>query len=206
MKNIELLEQAIIVNSKEDSNQLIKQFLLSNQLQSNKFNPFDYCDPKDFRSALRGVLHRDGCKIATDSLMLIVLKEDYPVELEGKIIDKMGSMIDANFPDFVSVIPRDENCTFVKIDSARIFEIEKQYKIDKKLKLVESGYVTIQGVCLQVALLAKMVRFANKIGTDEIGLQEPNRATKFGKGTTNCGLLMPMTPKKDYSQIKEYIL
>lgn len=206
MKNIDLLERAILSDTKEASDSLIKQFLLSNQMQNSKFNIFDYCAKKDdYSPAFTGVLHEKGYKVATDGHCLIILKEDYPAELEGKIVDKKGAFIDSKFPDFSQLLQIDDKYTFYEFDGDKILEIEKDWKIEKKLNDFNFGYVKIQNTCLGIELLAKMVRFAKTIGTNQIGIQSPNRAVKIGKGLENCGIMMPVLISNE-SNAKEYTL
>lgn len=52
-----------------------------------------------------GVLYESGKIIATDSEILITYNNDYNPDLEGKIIDKQGAIIDAQFPNWKMVIP-----------------------------------------------------------------------------------------------------
>ena len=205
MKNIELLEKAILVNSKEDSNQLIKQFLLSNQLQSSKFNLYDYCSKEIKRPVMTGINYANGFQAATDGFILIKLKESYSPELEGKTIDKKGVKIDGIYPKYNVVIPDDKYLTYYSIDRDRVLELYQEYKLAKKLDKYHEGYITINGVSFKVDLLAKMCRYAKYIDTDQIGLQDSKRAAKFSNNGS-CGIIMPTDISQSTKKLHEYKL
>ena len=205
MKNIELLEQAILLNSKEDSNELIKQFLLSNQLQSSKFNLYDFCDKDQIRPLFTGVNYSNGFKAATDGYVLIKLKESYNPDLEGKTIDKKGAEIEGIYPKYNDVIPDDKYLTYYSLDCDRVIELYQEYKLAKKLDKSHEGYVIIQNVSFRVDLLAKMCRYAKFIGTDQIGLQDSKRAAKFSNNES-CGIIMPIGTSLSTKELHEYKL
>lgn len=75
---------------------------------------------------LKGVYHKGGCKIATDSHILVAIKSEYPAELEGKIVAKDASIIDARFPNYNRVISSIKRCKNRDIDAVKLKEaIEK---------------------------------------------------------------------------------
>ena len=207
MKNLDLLHEALTLNENQEIERLIKQVITSNQERANKrFDIYDYCAPKDdIHDALKGVYHSNGFKVVTDSYLLIKVKEGYNSEYEGKIIDKKGAVIEAKFPDYGCVIPTDESLIYKPFPFSRILEIEKEFKLDKKASKFFAGYINFSGVLLSVPLLAKMARFALFYGFTEIGISEPNRAIKIGKGYETTGILMPIT-KPDPVNSKEYYL
>lgn len=56
-------------------------------------------------SVLRGVYFDEGKLIASDGRTLIIVKQEYPREYEGKIIDKKGDEIEGYYPLYKRVIP-----------------------------------------------------------------------------------------------------
>lgn len=57
------------------------------------------------RDYLSGVFHEGGRVIATDARVLAIVRREYPASLEGKLIDKKGNEIEAQFPNYKRVIP-----------------------------------------------------------------------------------------------------
>lgn len=64
-----------------------------------------YIDKKG-RPQLRGVYHKDGYAIATDTHVLVADKRKYDKENDGKIIDKDGNEIELGYPNAFAVVPR----------------------------------------------------------------------------------------------------
>lgn len=207
MKNVNLLHDAMQTPDKETANQLIRRFILSNEMQTNsKFDMYSCCcSPKEYYSTMEGIYHENGYKYATNSHLLVKVMESYLPELEARIIDKKGAEIVGTFPNCNSVIPKDENLQFVAIDFKKILKVEKAYNLDKKTTGITSGYVTIQGVCLSIPLLAKLARFAMAYGITEIGTNGSNSAVKIGRGYDTTAILMPMHPDKTKEEVKEYL-
>ena len=201
MKNTELLNTALQLNNSPEIERLIKQFLLSNTLQSNnKFNPFDFTAKKDWRLVLTGVHYEDGYMYASDSHLAIKVKQDYLPELEEKTIDKKGAEITEKYPDVNRVIPPDEAMTFVQIDFAKVLEVEKVYRLDCKAdKEIKIGLVKVGETYLSVELLAKIAKFALHFGIEKIGIQSPDRCVKITNGES-MAILMPViyTDQKVY--------
>lgn len=206
MKNLDLLQEAIKLSECTEVENLIKRFILSNEMQTN--SKFDLhtccCSPKDYYSNMKGIYHEKGYKYATNSHLLVKVMESYSEQLEGKIIDKKGTEIAGTFPNCNSVIPKDENLQFVAIDFKKILKVEKAYNLDKKTTGIISGYVTIQGVCLSIPLLAKLARFAMAYGITEIGTNGSNSAVKIGREYDTTAILMPMKPDTTKEEVKEY--
>lgn len=209
MKNIELITEALTISTDEAVSRLLKQFLLSNTIsQQSKFDLYQFCDkPKGFRDTLKGVYFANGYKYATNGHYLVKVKESYIPEQEGKIIDKKGAIIEGTYPDCDSVIPKDENLTFIPIDWKRVGEIAKEYAIDLKSGKIESGYIEINEVCLHPELFGKLAVFASAYSITEIGIQDAGHAVKIGRGCEITGLLMPMCNlNKAHSGVKKYTL
>ena len=189
MKNLLLLQQAAKISKDEDVITLIKQFLLTNEPNTVKFNPYAYTGKN--RACMTGIFHSEGYKAATDGHIAIAYKSDYAPELEGKIIDKQGYPVNDTFPAYKNVIPDDANLTYQDIDFNRVLELEREYKADKKLdQQLYAGLVLISETYFDVILLAKLARFALNFGIKTIATQDLNRCAKITDGT-NTAIIMP---------------
>lgn len=74
--------------------------------RGTKFSLYDFVDNLGNHKALTGIYYNNGTQVATDSYQIIVLKEEYDQELEGKIINKNGEEIEAKFPNYMAVLPK----------------------------------------------------------------------------------------------------
>jgi hypothetical protein len=130
MKNIELLQKAIEHTSQE-GRELIVQFINSNTVQSNKFNPYNYIEKKGFRETLKGVYFEAGTGTVTDAHILINYKTEYPAEYEKKIIDKAGQEIVGTFPTWQNIVPKEPGERH-EINPDKYIEIAKRAKAENK--------------------------------------------------------------------------
>ena len=73
----------------------------------SKFKIWDYVSDDDLRPAMCRVFHDSGFKVASDGHILIALKEEYDSELEGKLLQKDGTIATqhTNYPKWRDVIP-----------------------------------------------------------------------------------------------------
>lgn len=197
MKNQELLYRAMQLSDKQEVEQLIKQFILSNSLQpGNKFNPYDFAAKKDrYRPIFNGVHYEDGYMYATDGYLAIKIKQEYAPELERKTIDRQGEELGENFPNVNRVLPAKEKLTFEKIDFKRVLEVEKEFKTDKKVnKELKFAVVKVGDTYLGIELLAKIAKFAIYFDINEIGVQSPDKCV-IVTDEINTALLMPVIYK-----------
>lgn len=105
--------------------------------RGTKFSMLDFAD-KTGRRLYEGVYYDKGNQVATDGRQIMVLKEEYDPELEGKNIDKNGEEIEGNFPQYEAVLPK----SLDGWDATQI-DVEKFYSwIDERraaYKLVNCG-------------------------------------------------------------------
>lgn len=79
--------------------------------KAKKPDPFQFVwsDEKDTKHRpLEGVYHSDGMIIASDARILLAVKNEYPSELEGKITDKQGQVIEHKYANWKSPFDRKE--------------------------------------------------------------------------------------------------
>lgn len=208
MKNIELLHQAMQTDDKTEATRLIKQFILSNDLQvKSKFNLFDCVGKKDnYRPVLSGVHYENGFAYATDGHTAIKLKQDYVADLEGKTINKKCEELQDTYPNVDACTPKDENLTYLDIDFARVLELEKVYKLDYKANTeIIQGCVKIGDAFVNIPLLAKIARFAISLDIKTIGVEDSQRALKVTNGES-VAIIMPVMFNKESPEHKLYIL
>lgn len=140
---------------------------LESPTSSSKFRWYDYTDndKKTYKEQMTGIYHDNGYKVASDSHILIAMKEQYPEEYEGKILKKDGSFVDEKYkyPRWRSVIPsremtKDKGYTDVEIDFDKWKEIYSKYKAEKKIGL-EWQYVSLNNSFFRVELFNKLINF-----------------------------------------------
>lgn len=74
--------------------------------KSGKLDLMQFVSSDIYRTYMGGVYHDKGFKIATDARILIMLKDNYTEEMEGKIFDyKLNKEIEGQFPNYKKVIP-----------------------------------------------------------------------------------------------------
>jgi hypothetical protein len=112
----------------------LKQFMLANQAKPNcKVDLYNLCYKGDFERTISGIYHDKGYIVATDGYILAKIKEEYPEELEGKIITKYGDEIEGIYPNYQKVIGNFDEMTDVSVNKEKVLEAVKQYKLEKKI-------------------------------------------------------------------------
>lgn len=109
-----------------------------NEQKLGKLDLYDFTDNKDtYRNWVRAVHYMNGYRYASETHILIKIKSDYPIEMEGKSICKDGSELsDVRLPNFDSVIASWDSLqtsSDFKIDFDRLNECVKQAKAHKKI-------------------------------------------------------------------------
>ncbi len=104
--------------------------------QKNTLNITSIVNGKEVRAQLRGIHYENGFAVATDGHTMVITRQEYPTEYEGKTIGKNGEAIDLKFPIWVNAIPmlnsdeysRSEFEDVLKDASKRYKEFKKKYK------------------------------------------------------------------------------
>lgn len=120
--------------------------------QKDTLNITSIVNGKEVRAQLRGIHYENGFAVATDGYTMVITRQEYPTEYEGKTIGKNGEAIDLKFPIWVNAIPmlnsdeysRSELEDVLKDASKRYKEFKKKYKEEHpeaKTKDVENEMV-----------------------------------------------------------------
>ena len=126
------------------------------------------------KDALKGVYHDSGWKVASDAHIMVALKEEYPAELEGKIVDKDGSFIDATYPAWRKIMPTKPSKDAHKIDVAGFREWladrRAEYKAEygKGTKFDNHWDVCVGGVYFSARWFDLLVLAIERIGADTL--------------------------------------
>jgi len=102
----------------------------------SKFNWFKYVslDRFSINNPLHGVFFENGYKIACNGYVILKLKNSYSKDVEGKIIDKNGAIIDSKYVNYKSVLPIiNKNDKEVLIDIKILKNKVRESKMNKKV-------------------------------------------------------------------------
>lgn len=89
------------------------------------------------RPAMEGIYHTNGMIVATDARILLAIKSDYPAEIEGKITDKQGQVIEYKYPNWKSPFDRKEMLPVdVNLEKLALFleQIKSQVPTERQAK------------------------------------------------------------------------
>lgn len=77
----------------------------------------------------RGIHYENGFAIATDGHTMVITRQEYPTEYEGKTIGKYGRVIDLTFPKWTSVIPMQNGDEYNRSEFEDVLkDASKRYK------------------------------------------------------------------------------
>lgn len=104
-----------------------------------KVNPFDFVDKGKYtqRPIFKGVYHDKGMLVATDTAVLVAIKDNYPEELERAVTFKDGHVTaDVKFPDWRSVFTDTGKQTKVDITLDKLASYLEQIKANVPKKIL----------------------------------------------------------------------
>ena len=167
-----------------------------------KFSLWDYVSKDDIRPSMCCVLHDSGYKVASNTHILVALKEDYPEDMEGKLMRKDGTIETENvkFPNWRMVIPDPQKMEMmaVRLDFARIRQFEADFKAKKKLNKIMNGYVRVGGCLFKLEYMIKAVRFMEHVGTDEFMVSPDGKRASLAVSGDSKMILMPVYPRTEF--------
>ena len=174
-------------------------FLESSGLKAKKgsINIYDYICKDGKYTRITGVYHNNGEIVASDSHILLVLKNyAYEAKYEGKVISKSGEEIDGKYPNYNAVKPSN-NTETIQIDRDNFNNAIKADKAKKKLltakeKKAHKAYYKIDEIYLDLYEMEKFVNAMEYLGTDNIQIHPTKKnlpiLSETSKGWT---VLMP---------------
>lgn len=150
------------------------------------------CVSTDYlRPRLMGIYHKDRYITATDGMILATVKQDYPEDLEGKIIGINGKEIEGNYSDYKKVIPYISGLT--KIEDDYIYNnLEFACKLSIKKEDWPTCLIEIGGMLLSTYFLKKAFRLV-RILDERLTIYVPSedyRAIVFKTSSMAC-VIMP---------------
>lgn len=167
-----------------------------------KFSLWDYVSKDDIRPSMCCVLHDSGYKVASDAHILVVLKEDYPEDMEGKLMKKDGTIETENvkFPNWRMVIPDPKKMEMVavRLDFTGIRQFEADFKAKKKLNKRMEGYVRVGGCLFKLDYLIKAARFMEHVGTDEFMVSPNGKRAALAVSGDSKMILTPVYPRTKF--------
>ena len=174
-------------------------FLESSGLKAKKgsINIYDYVGKDYNRPIFTGVYHNNGEIVASDSHILLVLKNyAYEAKFEGKVISKSGEEIKAKYPNYNSVKPIN-NTETIQIDRDNFSNAIKADKAKKRLlsakeKKAHEAYYKINGIYLDLYEMEKFINAMEYLGTDNIQMHPTDKSRPILSETTKgWTVLMP---------------
>lgn len=165
----------------------------------SKLKIWDYVSSDKVRIALNCVFHDSGFKVASDSHILIALKEEYAPELEGRLMKKDGVLLtkDTKYPKWRDVFPNPQLTVMapVKLDFEKIKGFEADFKA--KMKAENRKYATTavrvaENCWFKLEYLVKLAKVMEHIGTDTLMVNPDGRRAALTSSDKGKALLMPI--------------
>ena len=165
----------------------------------SKFKIWDYVSDGYIRPQMCCVFHDSGFKVASDCYILIVLKEEYDSELEGKLLKKDGTIETkyTTYPKWRDIIPNPQLIEMVPVkldfDKIRGFESEYKAKVTAQGIKYRDAYVRVTESCaFKLNYLMKAVKFMEHIGADTLMVAADGRKAALATSGENKLIVMPI--------------
>lgn len=174
------------------------------QAKGSKFDIFKFTCKDDLRPIMQGVFHDKGNKVASDSHILAVIKEEYDESLEGQVVMKDGSLykypdtqtFGCRYPNYQSIYS--DKGEIVKIDFAKVTDAYNAYRANKKARVAmlegeDIVYVNYNEgkIPFKVEMFYTFAGLMNYLGTDELRVPASNKASSINT-ENGWGLIFPM--------------
>ena len=159
-----------------------------------KFDIYKFASSVPSYRVLNGVFYDKGNIVASDGILLAAVRQDYPSEREGLIIDKNGCTIEGRYPNYSRVIPETGGWPSYKIDFQKAREIIRRSKAWAKSHGFKQNclqrLVKIGPACFIINQLENVLAGMEHIGADVLRIKDGITAAvcKNDKGTL---LIMP---------------
>ena len=161
---------------------------------STKFDIYKMAAKDETRPAMCGVFHDRGYKVASDSHVLVAIKDTYDEALEGHILDRTGKDIVGKYPKWDLVFPKEEG-TGYNIDTQKVYDLLKQEKVEKKAAgkwgSPRRAYVKVGETFFRADKLGMVCTFMDAYGTNELRIIDSKRAVAVYAPDGSKALLMP---------------
>lgn len=149
--------------------ELLQQFLRANMTANiGNFNIMAFVGKDPYRPAANGVFHEGGYKVATDHIVLCRVRAEYEPDLEGKIVDKNGAILNENYPKWRSVVPDTGNeGRELSLNLDKLRAISKTLALREKEDRAANGSKIIigdyEGWWCKRNVLDRLIRFAGHL-------------------------------------------
>ena len=189
-----------------------------------KFNLWSYVDKNEYRPAMECIYCDNGYKIASDSHILVAVKEEYAQEDENTMTNKNGikyyekSVYEntpgiepdqlLHFPKWREIIPT-KNTTEIAVNLATFQEVKnawKQYKKAYQMNATEEeriGIVKIGPAYFSIDKFDKMAAFMNAYGTNILRLAQDMPERRAAMARNENGDLCIIMPTNYHSETQD---
>ena len=159
-----------------------------------KFNLWNYVSKEDNRPQMCGIYHEGGYKVASDCHILVFVKDEYPDNMEGKILLKNGSFVDEcyQYPRWRSVVPSPDGRTTCTPDLGRYYDALGDYKTGRKAGILNEFYVKVGPALFKGEAFKLMADYMRVHGVSGL-LMKDGITCAYAEGPDGSGcILMPV--------------
>ena len=171
--------------------------VLTKKLKKTKFDIYSFIDPKGLIVSLSGAYHKDGTVTISNGRILLVTKDGYNPDFDGRIVLSNGKFVaeGVQYPNISHILEGLKTAKYVNIDIPKFAEFIQAIKPQVSERKKKEGKRSRQFVAVKVAGLwklfyynqiATLVMGANHIGANQVGVLEEDRSlVVFGDPNEN---------------------
>ena len=155
---------------------------------------------RDLRPLLAGVFHDQGFRGATTGHILCAIREEYPAEYEGKVIDKNNLIIPGNVPNWRYCIQRTTDENAIDFDW-KLWKVAIKPAIATAKKLNTKAMAKIQGPVsaahFEGKLFLRFLDFLHSYPDCTVYYTKTDHPLKAENKNGDVCIIMPHTIKDD---------
>lgn len=127
------------------------------------------------RPQMCGVFHDNGFRVASDTYVVVAVRQDYPADLEQKIIGRDGQEIKegGRYPRWRYVFPETAGEGYA-VDSSAVRDLMRLERADKK-GLARVAYVKAGNTFFRASHMKSLCEFMDAYGAHDLRVCGPGR-------------------------------
>lgn len=174
-----------------------------------KFDLYKYTTDDQTRPVMCGIFHDEGFKVASDSHVLVAVKEPYSENLEHHIIGKKGEDIVGKYPKWKCLFEMGSLSSDGEheIDTEAVYSLVREMKAEKKAAgkygAYRRAYVRVGDTFFNAERFALICSFMDAYGAKTIKTYGPRHAALVECECGSRALIMPIS-YLDYPDGKGY--
>lgn len=162
----------------------------------------------EFRPQMNGVFHDGGFQVASDTVVMVAVRADYPAELEQKVIGRDGQEIKTpRYPRWRAAIP-DGRGEVQAINTEAVRDLLRRERTEKALAKKAGGcgrcgYIKVGSAFFRATTFRKVCDFMDAYNSNGLHVFGPGRPAYVEAPDGSLAVIMPSAVRNYWLEDRE---